>query len=111
MILTNEDIHAIQRTEPAYMTASCPAFARAIEVAVLAKLAQGTPELIDAAKDEHGGCIVCGVRFASVAAYVNASNAAARVNALEEAAQCMEEQDTQAPKHNAAAIRALKGKL
>jgi hypothetical protein len=30
---------------------------------------------------------------------------------LEEAAQCMEDQDTQAPKHNARAIRAMKDKI
>jgi hypothetical protein len=48
------------------------------------------------------------IRQIDARAYGAACAAHARELALEEAAQCMEEQDTQAPKYNAKAIRLLK---
>ena len=55
--------------------------------ATVAKLAAGIPDLVDSAKDEHGHCIMCGIHPASVQAYLTTAIAAARVQALEDAAK------------------------
>ncbi len=114
-LLTADEIYAMYR-EPS-SDAEMLTFAGEVERAVIAKLALGMPELVDAARDVSGKCIVCGIRPSSIAAHVTVSIAEARVNALELAADRVSPLDAVNISRDAYAlrtkladeIRALKG--
>lgn len=119
-MILNEIERAVICGKQAYRTNAD--FIDAIEAAVLSKLSQGVSvepkfsyeKATDGVQGTHFYEVINPKIVPIWAALFTADQlqtaiAAARVKALEDAAVCMEEQDTQAPKYNAKAIRALKG--